>query len=419
MKFLLFLTGIAYFFVFFFLGRSWIESNIFPLFFQAQIYILLTILLILYTLEMKNIHWEKKMSIFESRFSLILSFSHFKKILKENLYTFWILLLYISFYFILRWLFENLSISHIFAVINIGAICLYFLSYKSELIYDLIKWNVIITSLFYSLSHILLLFGVNNTPFLPSDYINMMTISILFLLLFLSIRSKKNAWIFACHALVFFLLELSILFYFIVAQEFFIISIIFVLSLIVHLFFYWIDFLKEKTYIPSIFFLRTWNILSYVIIFLWGFLLFWEIWEKGVLYFLTFWLILLHAYYLYLYYKNFWNILSLFFWIFGVFFSLSAWIITYYSLEYFKLLSPFICLWLSISVLTLPYIKKYISSMDLYIIHIFLLWVNILWVILFFIYHEFSILYFWFLLLFEAWYFISNSNLFKKLYPWK
>lgn len=416
MKFLLFLVGISYFFIFFFLNNKWEESDIVPLFLQAQMYIFWALLLILYTLEMKSFHPEQKSKILKFQLSPSTFLVFIKKILKENLYPFWIFLLYCSLYFILHWLFENLYISHMFAVINIGVICLYFVSHKSQLFYDIVKWNTIISSLFYSWTHILLLFGFSDTQFLLSDYINMGAISILFILLFSSVRSKENAWIFASHALVFFLLEFCILFYFIVPSEFFIISIIFLLSALVHLFFYWIDLLEKKTYIPSVFFLRTWNILSCILIFLWGLVLFWDM---SVWYLWAFALLLLHAYYLCVYYKNFWNIWSLFFWFLGVFLGISAWIINLYGTQYYILQSTFILLWVSLFTFTLPVLRRYIPHKDLYIIHLLFLSVNMLWVLLFLFLRDFSILHFWFLLLFEAGYFIANSYLFKKLYlPW-
>lgn len=416
MKFLLFLLGISYFFIFFFLSNTWEDAFLVPLFLQAQIYIAGALFFIAYTLEMKKSHWERK-NIF-SHFSF--NPAHFswliKTVLKENLYTLWIILLYASLYFISRWFFENLSLPYIFALVNIGVIILYFALSRSGLIYDIIRWNTIITSFFYSASHILLLFWFIDIAFLTVDYLNLWAVSILFMLLFSSGRSRKNAWIFATHGLVFFLLEISIFLYFVIPSEFFLQSIICALSVVIHLFFYGVDRLTEKTYIPSVFFLQIWNILSYILISLWVFILMWDV---SISSFPVFMLTFLHACYLIRYYAEFRERWSLFFWFLWFLICFSFLIISFHGKDFLLLYSSFICLWISVFVYFFPFFKKYILREDIYIIHVFLLWVNILWVLLFFIYHEFSILHFWFLLLFEAGYFISNSYLFKKLYlPW-
>lgn len=416
MKFLLFLLGISYFFIFFFLSHTWVDSFLLPLFLQAQIYVAGAIFFILYTLEVKKTQWEKK--YFFSHFRLnLLSLSQFiKHTLKENLYTFWIILLYTSVYFISHWFFEGISFPYIFALGNIAVIILYFIFFRSQLLYDIIRWNTILTSLFYSVSHVFLLLWLIDMNFQLIDYLNLWVVSILFIVLFSSERSKKNAWIFATHALVFFLLEISILFYFTIPPEFFLQSIIAVLSWVIHLFFYGLDQLQRKTYISTHFFLGFWKILSFILISLWWIMLLWEV---SIYLFPAFLLIFLHAYYLIRYYLVFREIWSLFFSSFWFLIFLSFCIISLYGEEFFLLYSPFIAMWISVFVYFLPLVKKYILLRDIYIIHIFLLWVNVFWVLLFFIYREFSILQLWFLLLFEAMYFISNSYIFKKLYPWK
>ena len=416
MKFLLFSLGITYFFIFFFLSKIWQESFFLSLFIQAQLYFAWALFFLLYTLEMKKIYKNKRYKFSYYSISLSSIVLWFKNTLKDNIYTFWIILLYVSIYFISLWLYENIYLPYIFAVINFTVVGLYFISSRSKFLYDIVRWNTIITSLFYSYHHIFFLFGFIHLNFYIIDYFNLWVISILFMLLFSAERSKEKAWIFALHALIFFLLEISIFLYFIIPPEFFIQTIIIVLSWVIHLFFYGVDMLTEKSYIPSIFFLKIGGILSYILIILWVFMLLGDIYLYSLPVFM---IVCIHAFYLIRYYREFKERLSLFFWFLGFFTCLLSFFIFFYEKDFLLSYSSFIFLWSSLFVFLLPFSKSYIFEEDIYIIHIILLWVNILWVILFFIYQEFSILHIWFLLLFEAGYFIANSYLFKRLYQWR
>ena len=408
MKFLLFLLWISYFFLFFFLFNNGIESDNFSNFWQWQIYIIITFLCILYTLEMKS--FKSKKNIFPE-IQIKKSVFLLKNQLKKNLYFIGIFFLYASFYFILHGYFWNIHINLIFFLVNLGTFFVYYISQKSPIIYNIIQWNTIIVSLYYSILHIFFLFW-GDIFFTLIDIWNLILISLLFILLFLSDREKEILYYTAIHALIFYILEISILFYFIIPSELFIFSIILLFSLIIHIFFYFPDKLSLLSYIPKIFFLRYGNILSVNLILLY---ILWLIYFHTFLLFSTI-LILIHSVYLFLYYKNFIFFPSLIFSIIWVI-SCIVWIFIHiFWLTVLLINISFIFLIFSLWVFIFPYIKKYIIFHHQYSLHFMFLGINIIWCILFFVFRDFSVLSFWYLLFFEALYFIGNSYLFKKLY---
>ena len=408
MKFLLFLLWISYFFLFFLLFSEDFESQYFSLFLQWQIYFAISLFCVIYTLEMKSFQWKKNIL---SAFSLKESIFFLKCFLANNLYFIGILFLYASFYFILQGLFENIYIHSIFFLVNIGTLCIYYLSQRSDVIYNIIQWNTIIVSLYYSISHILFLFW-GDIFFTLIDIWNLILISILFVLLFISDRDKEILYYTAIHALIFYILEFSILFYLMVASELLIFSIILLFSFIIYIFFYFPDKLSSFTHIPQIFFLRYGNILNILLIILY---------IVSLIYFHTLLLlsstiVLIHSVYLYLYYKNFNFFPSL---IFSLIWVISCIVWIFLLVFWWDILlsyMSFIFLLFSLWVFLFPYLKKYINSQHRYSLHFIFLGINIIWCILFLVFRDFSVLSFWYLLFFQAIYFIGNSYLFKKLY---
>ena len=408
MKFLLFLLWISYFFLFFLLFNKGVESDNFSIFWQWQVYIVIAFLCILYTLEMKSFASEKNIL---PDLSLQKSFFLLKNFLRNNLYFIGIWFLYGSFYFILQGYFENLHIHSIFFLVNLGTLLVYYVSQKSPVIYNIIQWNTIIVSLYYSISHILFLFW-GDIFFTLIDIWNLILISILFILLFTSNRDKEILYYTAIHALIFYILELSILFYFMVASELLILSIILLFSFIIHIFFYFPDKLASFTHIPQIFFLRYGNILNILLIILY---------IVSLIYFHTLLLlsstiVLIHSVYLFLYYRNFNVFLSL---IFSLIWCISFIVWVFLDVFWWDILlsyMSFIFLLFSLWVFLFPYLKKYINSQHQYSLHFIFLGINIIWCILFLVFRDFSVLSFWYLLFFQAVYFIGNSYLFKKLY---
>lgn len=408
MKFLLFLLWVSYFFIFFLLFGRGVDSDNLSLFWQWQIYVFIVVVCILYTLEMKSFQSKKR---YFPEISVKTSISSTKNFIKDNLYFIGILFLYTSFYFILRGLFEDIHINIIFLIVNLWTIIAYFLWQKSNTVYNIIQWNTIIISLFYSLTHLAFLFWVE-VFFTFVDIGNLILISILFILLFISDRPKNTLYYTAIHALIFYILEISILFYFIIPAEFLVFSIILLFSFLTHIFFYFPDELSFITRIPQVFFLRYWNILSISLIILYIFSLFYFtslIWFSWLV-------VLLHSAYLFLYYKNFTFFPSLIFFILWVI-STSIWFFLYFFWWFFLQENiSFILLLFSTWVFIFSYTKKHITLTHLYSLHFIFLWINLIWCVLFLVFRDFSVLSFWYLLFFEAIYFIANSYLFKKLY---
>lgn len=334
----------------------------------------------------------------------IFTFEIFIKFLKKFSYYIWFILFYLSFYFISLW-YPVINFSFFILALNLIIYILFF-SFKNNLIVrNFLKINSIIFSLFYLINYIYIIF-IDNNYFTLVDFINSFLILLIFptLLYFDKQITKKenfdvplivNFSLYIFWAFLFY-------FYFYIFHQ----NIIFWISFISTFFgMIWFEIL------PKINFLKKDKITLRYIWIIWTYL--WIIFGMIYLWFYKFSLaifmiLLLQWLYNIFIHKKYINYISLFFWIFLIIY------LFYYSIIYFNLIDykslNFLILGLIISflIIILTYFIKIKIFFSYYFIHFFSYLINIVSIIIFFIFNNFDILYIWILLLLESIYFFMS-----------
>ena len=414
MKFLLFLLGITFFFIFFFLNTKNIDASFLPLFIEANIYIILSFIAIWYTVYLwKNqSSWEKKTlpSIWTKEECIHIV----KQFFSSQIYYIALLFFYIAIFLIFQELFWSPYLPRIFVLLNIWVLFFYIFEQRFTFLYDIIRTNTILISWYYSIIHLSHFIWYSKTYTLE-DIGNIILLFILFFLLLKNKLSQKYRKTIFSHAFIFFILEVAIIFDFTMWLFQFPMHIcLFIFTL---LFFLFPHIWEEKLCIPSSFFLTWGKLLSFLNISLSVSLLFWDF---SLLLLLPFAILLFYSWAMYKYYLSFWEISTL---LFSIFSYIWIFVWLYFHLFWEKIFLQ--SLWIIFLIFSLfplfmfPFIwEKNIYSM--YMLHIFSFGVNILWCIFFFLFQDFSLLYLGYIFAFESFYLLVVYYIFRKYrYIWK
>lgn len=408
MKFLLFILGISFFFIFYFFYWSEnIQESLFKnIFLEANLYVIFSIFCILYIWKQEWQTQKEEMNDWEipiSRdFKLNISFTKLSKIFFEKyIYILGIILFYLSTSLFLHVFFEDISLSWIFLFFNLLVGTLYFLEEKFQVFQDFLRVNTSVISLYYIFFHIAYLLGIVEV-FSLVDMVNIAITWLLFYIFLNSSRQRKYIPEFYTYILVFFFLELLVLLKFLLWETY--IGAVLISSVLAWWFLIYTSEISKFLHLNKKY-IRIWGLCSsYIyIILVWRYVI--ETWYISLLFLV---ITLLISTLLFLFHRKFENYISLFFASYGF---LVAAFISYSSL--FSGTIFYTYAWIFMILLSFGYIlwstfssRKYIH--DRYFFHIFSLVVNILWCILFVLYYDMSILSLSILLMVESIYFFYS-----------
>ena len=350
---------------------------------------------------------EEKISIFAKIFNK----ENFAKFLNKFSYYIWFLLLYISLYIISKSI-EWITFSMFILFLNVIFYLYFFLSKFSSISRDFLKINSIIFSLWYLFCYVFIM--VTNINFFSViDFINSFLIILLFpsLMYYDKFVVKKPNFDYAIvsHFSIYIFGVFLFYFYHYILNE----NLIYYLCILSSLFWVlWFDYLPNLELFKKdkVTFRYIWIIFSYFWIFLWFIYLLMNY------NFVILLIIIFQCIYNFYIHKKYWNYISLIIsnllFVFSIFYTIIYfWIFDYKSINFF-LFSLILSVWMIIYT----YLFKAEIYLDYYIIHFFSYIVNIIWVVLFFIFINFDILYIWILLLVESiYFFLSYFRLTKKL----
>ena len=220
MYFLLLLLGVCFFFIFFIFSNltdfNW--YFIWSLFIEANIYILISLWACALVYKQSYI-WKNRAQISSDEEDSIFQYFPDWKELKDffisffSNYIYYIagLLFYISVYIIAGSFFPDITIEHIFLVLNMSVFGLYFFTKGISLGKDLIIVNLILVSLYYIWEHILYLFS-SFEAFSYIDIINIIAVFILFCITLIHKEYIVYRKVIEQYFLVFLLLEIATLY---------------------------------------------------------------------------------------------------------------------------------------------------------------------------------------------------------------
>lgn len=423
MKFLLFLLGVSFFFIFFLFSRWNIQSSLFPnLFIEAQLYFFVSCILLFFLLRRSFLSRRKK--IIEEEFSDDIDciektkprfhisredvWYYVKNFFHKYIYYIGIIFFYSSFTLLLHAILWEINITLLFLLCNIGVIVLYCIEDNFPLFQDFIRVNTFVVSLYYIFKSIAHIFGQIDA-FLFLDIINIILVFVLFTLFFISSRKKSYISTVASYALVFSFLQLSLVLQWLFGGSFIPIT---VLSLIIAVI--W----SMRTQIISWFLwisqalVRIWTLLFFCLFLLWSSIfIFSENFVSLIFILLSFPAIIL----LYMFHKYFQNYFALFMSFYWVHISWLA-ILLFIIPQRYELASlSFIAFFFSLCFLFLDKCIQIKYSFDRYFFRIFSIWVNLVWVFCFFFFSEVSILKLAFLLFGESLYFFYSYYSISKI----
>jgi len=392
-------------------GTLIIQSLFWNLFFEIIIFLIIWIMLF-FAFSKSNLKEESENEKQEKK--NILNMSNFLKLLKNFSYYIWFILFYLAFYLISLWS-EIISFSFFILIVNLIIYILFFAFKNNLIVRDFLKINSIIFSLFYLVNYFYIIFTDNNY-FTLVDFINSFLILLIFLTLLYfdkQITKKENFDVpLVANFSVYIFWVFLFYFYFYIFHQ----NIIFWISFISTFFgMIWFEVL------PKINFLKEDKITLRYIWIIWTYL--WIIFGMIYLWFYKFSLaifiiLFLQSVYNIFIHRKYINYVSLFFWILLIIY------LFYYSIIYFNLIDykslNFLILGLVISfgIIIYTYILKVKVFFSYYFIHFFSHVINIVSIIIFFIFNSFDILYIWILLLLESIYFFLSYyklNLTKKI----
>lgn len=329
---------------------------------------------------------------------------------KNFWFYFWFILFYLSTYLILS---EFIEFSLFILIINLIIYIYYFLSKFSNLSKDFLKTNLFLFSVYYLINYFYIIITKNNS-FWYIDFLNSILIIFIFptLIYFDKIAWKKQNFdniIITHFSLYIFWVFLFYSYNYIFNQNllfwFWILSTIFWII--------WFEFLPQISFLKNdkIVFKYIWIIFWYIWMILWIIYLFLHF------NFFIFLILALQSYYNYTIHKKYLNLISFFLSIFSFVF-LSFYLIIYFNLIDFKWFW-FLVFGLSFSYffIAFSYFFKLKTKIDHYLIHFFSYFINIVCLILFFIFNDFILFQVWIILFLESIYFFLSYN--KLLNLWK
>lgn len=189
MSFLLFILGSSFFYIFFVFSQNLDlkESFFSNVFYEANIYIILSVLFIYFAYSRQS--FKKNSS--DSQGNSSLSFFHnfiadieYKKLLKiffeKYIYILAIALFYASLSFLLRNYFLFVEISQIFLLCNVIVIGLFFLEDRFKVFRDFLRINTLVVSLYYIWVFFWIILWWKHTALSYYDIANICTLYILF-----------------------------------------------------------------------------------------------------------------------------------------------------------------------------------------------------------------------------------------------
>jgi len=392
MKFLLFLLGITFFFIFFILSSlsDSKESLVNNIYIEAHIYIIISLILIVKVFKndfhKKSRNKEDSKTIFPKvTFSWSFMFSLIRLFFWKYIYYIACSFFYISLFLILKVLLWETDIPKMFLFFNLLVLSLYFFEHKFQLFQDFIRVNTIIVSLYYTLFQLSYLIGWTEW-FSLADMLNIVLLFVLFFFLLYSSRKKKYIPVISSYVVVFIFLEYCVfLKYFFESLNYWISILSFFLSVI----FLWkSQFFHKKLYIPNAL-VRVWGLISsYIYIYFSSFLIL----SSSSYSFLLILGTLIISIVLYDFHAKFQNYISL---LIASLWFLVAWyggyllfMPTVFVKDY--LFVMFFAIALVFLFIERVYINSYIY--DIYFFRVFSMLVNICWVISFLLFWESSIL---------------------------
>lgn len=354
----------------------------------------------------ENTESEAKTWFFKSIFNL----DNFKYFIKKFSYYFWFLLFYVSLY-IISLSFPQISFSGFILFLNILIYLYFFASKFSQISRDFLKVNSILFSVWYLISYIFIIY-TNINFFSWIDFFNSFLIIFSFPTLIyydkFVLENKQYDNTIVVHFSLYIFWVFLFYFYHYLLNE----NLVFYLSILCSLFgLFWFE------YIPKIkLFENDYLIFRYIwIIFNYFWILFWIIYLFINFSYLIFIILLWQAIYNFYIHKNYTNyisfIISIFLFLYCIYFFIFNFsIFDFKSIEFF-----YFNLILSILLIIYTYLFKAEIYLDYFIIHIFSYLINIIWIILFFVFIKFEILYIWILLFVESiYFFLSYFRLTKK-----
>lgn len=404
MYFLLLLLWVCFFFIFFLF--SWIEnlqwSLVSNLFFQANIYILLSVLACLLVYKQSFFKdtsldkWDDDTFVFTRFLPSSINIKEFFIDFFSN-YVYYIagVLFYSAIYLITKWFFPNLDIAYIFLVFNTIVLILYVFLKKFSLGKDLVVINLVLISIYYIWEHLFYLFWFLQL-FSWIDIINIFAVFILFSITLFDEWYHKYRKIIEQYFIIFFFLELSTLYKWYFSSNITSLGIIaWILGIILLVF---TDEIK-KYFIISKHASRTWGLIFSGI--------------SVVIYCISLWLLSYEFFIYSLWVFCICVLMLLFHKRFCSYFWLSVWAIWIIWVSYFLYTQflqnlyqdNYVYLVYFILSIVFIYILKKIQTpyeFDRYFFRIISILVNIIWVITFLFFAEISILNVWLLLLWES-----------------
>lgn len=325
------------------------------------------------------------------------------KIIKNFSYYIWFILFYVSLYLITS-SFDFINFSVFIFIINIVIYILFFVSKFSNISKDFLRINSIIFSIFYIVNYIYILISDINYFHLV-DFINSFLILLIFpTLLYYDRKIQKKDYFdttvlihFSFYIFIFFLFY----FYFYLLHQ----NLIFWISFVST--FFWILWFEI---LPKMNFLKKDKItLRYIwIFFTYIWILFWIVYLIFDYSLVILLILLLQTFYNLFIHKKYTNYVSLFLWIMLLFYVFYYTILHFNIIDYRSTNFLILGLFLSFFWIILTYIIKTKHIFDYYIIHLFCHILNIITLIIFFMFNNFELINIWILLLLESVYFFLS-----------
>lgn len=418
MKFLLFLLGIVFFFIFYLFslisGIDWFFIS--NLFWIANIYIAASICIItfLFLSQISFNNWKEDDRYQEDfKKQYIPSIQEMRSFIADifSYYIYYIAcgLFYWALYIILKSFYSEANLPLLFIVLNSVVIALYFIEHKFKVFQDFIRVNLVLISLYYILIHskYLLWFWYE---FSLIDFINIVWVFFLFWILLYSKRSWKYFQILSHYFIAFSFLEVATLYQISFSGE--ILSLWIIASVLWWWFLVFTSIIKNFTHFSKGI-IRFWGV---IFLSIFTIVSLFHIWNEDGYSLILIPLLCISSYLFYKFHVSFQNYEALTMWAFWFIWALYG----LYSIllgESFEKGYLFIfCFFLSAGILFFEWIYKKYPLYDIYFFHSLSLLVNLLWVFYFFYFRDFSILSLWFLLLgesiylFFSYYTISNAK---------
>ncbi len=414
MRFLLLLVWVVFFFLFFLFSKipelEWFFIK--NLFYEANIYVGISLLFLLFTIKSFRKNWETdtwNTGFLSSIFSLQLwdienvlkfFFSHIVHYIAIGLF-------YGAFFLLFGEIFWNISLPQIFIFFNILVCTLFLFEKKISLFWDLLRVNTSIISLYYIFFHALYLFW-GNIHISLYDLGNIIGVFLLLYLFLYRSSYMSHKKLFYSYAISFFFLEslvfLSLIFW--KSLELWMI----VSCLFGAIFSFWIDAIKQYLSIP-----RTITRIFILLFFSFSvfsgiWLIFW--WERSLfISIITVTVASVFLWWFHYYFQNYLAALGASLWTLGIIYGISSLLL---QGDFIYLYSGVIYILFSFFLLVLHKSKYMKYSFDMYFFHTLSLFVNLVWVILFLFFVKSSILLIASLLLIESVYYSLLYYRFKK-----